>query len=804
MTFVRQDCEWCEEGIEESSNKPPRCGFCAGLQPTNEGLCLSCQRYGHVQHVLFCDDPSWPGLQQDGLLDFLGTRPSSGGPSVWQSMPKQHPVNLSASLSCMMCKAILAVLSKEFDACEPEAQVSLWRPFPTPQTFDRWKAEQKAGKGEFVLPVLLFRSKTQARPCLFLLELILEYHERCLVGVSVWDRSMIETAPIVDWLRECTSESAIQQRHERCAEHSGVEPHFPRGFRLIDTFARCLVSYDDLESRPEYVALSYTWASASNTSLRLTQDTLARFFVPGAIRGQNLFVDALDLCHRIGQRYLWLDKLCIIQDNHLDKNLQIQGMGAIYHFATMTIVALTEANRGLPGASADNPRSLPSSNSIASMSPWQLQPTNYVSQSAGRALPPFLDDMVERSMWDYRGWTCQEKRLSRRLLFVTEQHAYTYCPGLMSESRNNSVSSYRNYRIRSGSSFIKAGSAFERSLGQGRHLAPFTSYAYAVTDYSHRVLTLWSDKLDAFSGFGNLLGVGKFFFGLPERFFCASLLWTPSPPENPAELEKHWQSTSPAFPSWGWVSTRGGVSYYLGNEVLRPQDMGILVVFYSHPSCGRVGNEMDCPLQLINDKLYWFDEMVLNEKSDLEKDNHYTTILNRYLPSSLDSWKACIHSPWEAIKHHDVSSACEAIGRLASTVLGALIFNTTCAQLRLSSRPMPDARTDTNCVQVNIINAHDVVIGCVYPLMPDIETATRAYNGLDRDEHYYKVIVLGASLFMHWPQALPGMKFASYSGLHVLVTHRAESGLLTRIAVGMVRQSEWNEAGATWETVVLG
>lgn len=805
MTVLRQDCEWCEEGIEEASNEPPRCGFCAGLEPTNENLCLSCQRYSHVKHVLFCDDPSWPGLEQDGLIKLVGFGPASGDgeASVWLSMPKQHPVNISTSLSCIMCKVISQMLMRESNACEPGARVSLWRPFPTPQTFDRWQAQQEADEGQFVLPVLLFRSETQADPSIFLLELILQYHDQRLVGVSAWDRSTIETTPIVEWLHECTSEGGVQQRHERCAKHSVVEPHFPRGFRLIDTFARCLVSYDDLEHNPEYVALSYTWASVSNTSLNLTRDTLGAFFVPGAIIGRNLFNDIVDLCCRIGQRYLWVDKLCIIQDDPSDKQSQIQEMGAIYNFATLTIVALTEANRGLPGASVRNPRLLSNPNYITSMALWQLQPTNYVSQSAGRVLPPFLDNLVDRSIWDLRGWTCQEKRLSRRLLFVTDQHVYTYCPGLVSESRNNSISTYRNYRIRSGSSFIQAGSAFERSLGQGRHLAPFISYAYAVSDYSRRVLTLWSDKLDAFSGFGNLLGIGKLFFGLPEHFFSRSLLWSPSQPRDEADLEKHWQPTSSVFPSWGWVSTRGGVSYLLGNEVPRPQDMGTLVVFRSHPSCWKEGENLEGPLQPIDDRMYWFDETVLNEKSDDEKGNFYTSILNRHLRSSLNSWKACIHSPWEAIKHYDVSSACPAVRRLTSTVPGALVFNTTCAELRLSSRSMPDARTDMDSVQINIINAHDVVIGCIYPLMPDIETATRAYDGLDRD-NLYTVIVVGASLFMHWPQALPEKKSPSYSGLHVLVTHRAESGLLTRIAVGMVRQSEWNDAGAKWETVVLG
>lgn len=798
------ECEWCEEGFEESPNDTLRCEICAGLAPLNDQLCASCQRFGHVLHVLYCDDTSWPGLEQDGLLDFTDQGPGSGNDEApaWQAIPRQTVANLSNSLSCIMCTVVSELLQNDLEACDTsEAQVLLWRPFPTPKAFDQWQAQEKSNEGHFVLPTLLFKSRTDTSPCAFLLEIILKYHEHRLVKVSVWDRSLIDTEPIKEWLAECTQR---RQPHEKCGEDPKVHLRATSGFRLIDTSTRCLVSYEAFEGRPEYVALSYTWASVSDTSLHLTRDALSTFYKPGAIGGSNLFVDAMYLCHSIGQRYLWIDKLCIIQDDHIDKAAQIGEMGNIYHLATLTIVALTEVNRGLPGSNVHNPRlsNLAYSRNAAS---WQLQPTNFVNESTGRAIPPFLDKLVDTSIWDSRGWTCQEKRLSRRLLFVTDQHVYTCCSGLISESRSNSVSSYRNYRIRSGSSYIQAGSSFERSLGQGRHLTPFNSYACAVDDYSKRKLTFWGDKLDAFRGFGDLLAVGTLSFGLPNRFFSWALLWKPLQPTDAEDLERHWQLTSSAFPSWTWASTRSGVSFALVNEASRPQDMGTLVVFYAYRMRLEMEETLDERiLQPINEEIFWFDDSALNWKSEEEKGRHYTKMLHRHLPSSMTSWKECIHSPWEASKHYDVSSSSEIIGRLAGTVPGALIFNTTCAELRLSTRPMPDARPNMHHVQVNIVNKLNSVVGCIYPLLPDIEAAMKAYKGVDRDDHYYTVIVVGASLFMHWPQAPQENRTPSYSGLHVLITQRTETGLLKRVAVGMVRQSEWNGTGAKWETVVLG
>jgi len=53
----------------------------------------------------------------------------------------------------------------------------------------------------------------------------------------------------------------------------------------------------------------------------------------------------------MGERYLWVDALCIIQDDSMDKEWQIARMGSIYSSAVFTIVAAcgVDADAGLPG-----------------------------------------------------------------------------------------------------------------------------------------------------------------------------------------------------------------------------------------------------------------------------------------------------------------------------------------------------------------------------------------------------------------------------------------------------------------------
>ncbi|KAI1650257.1 heterokaryon incompatibility protein-domain-containing protein [Daldinia loculata] len=105
----------------------------------------------------------------------------------------------------------------------------------------------------------------------------------------------------------------------------------------------------------------------------------------------------------LGERYLWVDSLCIIQDDRGDKDIQISQMDKVYSVAIATIVAASETDpsRGLTCLrSRDTPQV--------------------------RCFPP-LQRSIDNTLWNSRGWTYQEFMLSRRLIIFTSTQLFFSC-----------------------------------------------------------------------------------------------------------------------------------------------------------------------------------------------------------------------------------------------------------------------------------------------------------------------------------------------------------------------------------------
>lgn len=49
--------------------------------------------------------------------------------------------------------------------------------------------------------------------------------------------------------------------------------------------------------------------------------------------------DAIKVCVLLGQRYLWVDRLCIIQDYDEDNKNPIEAMNDIYYSAQLVLIA---------------------------------------------------------------------------------------------------------------------------------------------------------------------------------------------------------------------------------------------------------------------------------------------------------------------------------------------------------------------------------------------------------------------------------------------------------------------------------
>lgn len=108
---------------------------------------------------------------------------------------------------------------------------------------------------------------------------------------------------------------------------------------LVDTARLCLIRG---RTTYRYLALSYVWgetrqfnSTVSNIDSLFEPDSLLKVWV-SILR---VVREAIDFTHLINERFLWVDTLCIVQDDYPAKKRQLDLMGEIYNSASITLVA---------------------------------------------------------------------------------------------------------------------------------------------------------------------------------------------------------------------------------------------------------------------------------------------------------------------------------------------------------------------------------------------------------------------------------------------------------------------------------
>jgi len=142
----------------------------------------------------------------------------------------------------------------------------------------------------------------------------------------------------VAWIRECLNRCDVE--HLYCRESS--DRHFvPK--RVLDLTANPirLVEFSaNVLSPPEeplrYAALSYCWGSAEDSSHQLKTEISSLPFRKSAIRDTEmtpLLRDAIQAARSLCIPYLWIDSLCIIQDDDVDWKTEsaIKGRVLVMH-----------------------------------------------------------------------------------------------------------------------------------------------------------------------------------------------------------------------------------------------------------------------------------------------------------------------------------------------------------------------------------------------------------------------------------------------------------------------------------------
>jgi hypothetical protein len=166
----------------------------------------------------------------------------------------------------------------------------------------------------------------------------------------------------------------------------------------------------------KYVALSHCWGVLSERD-KFCLYTYNKKKLEQTIPFDSLpktFRDAVIVTWNLGISYLWIDSLCIIQDDEQDWEAEAARMGLVFSSAYCTIAAssATSSLQGFLGTRAQRAATM-------------------INTLQGRiCLAEPIDDFhrdVEQGALNKRGWVFQERALSRRTIHFTSTQVYWEC-----------------------------------------------------------------------------------------------------------------------------------------------------------------------------------------------------------------------------------------------------------------------------------------------------------------------------------------------------------------------------------------
>lgn len=348
--------------------------------------------------------------------------------------------------------------------------------------------------------------------------------------------------------------------------------------RVIDVEKRCLKQADSSDA---WVCLSYVWGTANTLCLRRQNEQY--FHIEGSLTVELLpamIEDTLQLTQGLGWRYLWVDALCIIQDDDIDKARFISQMDSIYAWARLVIFATTcvDANSRLPGISAGSRGVLSESFEIEGIQLIQsLDPVIGVAiDLRTQRANPYIGETV----WDTRGWTLQERYLAARALVFTENQVFWECDrAFWCEDSCREIANV----LPDPHKTSLCGGELTLSWKPSDFITFDHYYRVLVAEFSVRALKYENDALNAFSGIINAFRRGMridFYWGLPCCCLESALSWG----NRTLGLRRRQDSphtgasvvNSGTFgPSWSWASWIGDGSTKLDTQNLIMQRLGI-------------------------------------------------------------------------------------------------------------------------------------------------------------------------------------------------------------------------------------
>jgi hypothetical protein len=325
----------------------------------------------------------------------------------------------------------------------------------------------------------------------------------------------VDLSAAVKWLRDCTRSHNLCQA--KGAGWANKTPHLPT--RVLDLLAvgGNITLYESLQEEEPYLCLSHCWGTGTQftTTLGTLQERKSEIQWTDL---PPLFQDAVIIARKLGYRYLWVDSLCIIQDDPTDWDREAARMWAIYQGAELTIAATDcpdSSHRIL--RDVDLRSSSPTTHKLLTRA-WFFQ-ERYLSRRV-------LHFRGKKSLW----WECMQDSQRVGLFFA---NSFTRLP-----NNKNMIAKWRDLTRNE----------------------VCTSWHRLIAEYSGMNLTFAKDRLPAILGMATefrCLWNAEYLAGLWTDTLIQDMLWRyiespkrPRPARNAAKA-----------PSWSWGSVDGRCVY---------------------------------------------------------------------------------------------------------------------------------------------------------------------------------------------------------------------------------------------------
>ncbi|KAM5356542.1 hypothetical protein ACJ41O_003188 [Fusarium nematophilum] len=452
---------------------------------------------------------------------------------------------------------------------------------------------------------------------------------------------------IKGWIKNC------KEKHTICSEAQSLTTRtLPK--RVINIGPESndrihVFEHDDTTQHIDepYIALSHCWGKSHH--LISTKATLSQWKknIPFSDLART-FQDAVNISRKLGIRYVWIDSLCIVQDDKKDGEIEAAKMASIYNGAELVLSA-TGSIDGDGGCLFKREPFVTVSGTLPDGKVFEIygrKTTQHgvfgwdtdVNSAKGSSNPiagTTIGDVDDHPLMT-RAWCFQERLLATRILHYTRGEIIfdclssmdCECGALDGHERDPLIPARRV--IKTGHKYITGTKSYRSAWTHPRPPLGEEAKAFEqhhelwrdlIIQYSQKQITHKSDGLPAVAGLATKWSndlTGRYLAGLWEKDLLNGLRWMADEKDSGEEPQY-------IAPSWSWLSVHRGVTWGLESFA---DDEYFVSVDFARTECHLSGlnpyGEVTSGYIFLTGRIMAVSFFLQNDSVFLEKEGHDT------------------------------------------------------------------------------------------------------------------------------------------------------------------------------------